>query len=91
MYQARVLGLVFAHETAHAMGLKAERAADAKAIEILWKSMLKPQNAAQAEVLLRGTTDLSDVVSVQLLDEDGAALGDPTPPAREPARSTCAH
>jgi hypothetical protein len=60
MYQARVLGLVFAHEVGHAMGLKAERPADARAIQLVWGSMLKPGNAAQGEVALRGTIDLFD-------------------------------
>ena len=58
MYQARVLGLVFAHELAHVAGLKAERPADAKAVETVWSSMLKPQDALQAKVLLEGTIDL---------------------------------
>ena len=58
MYQARVLGLVFAHELAHVAGLRAERPADAKAVRTIWSSMLKPQDALQAKVLLEGTIDL---------------------------------
>ncbi|MBL4847995.1 MAG: hypothetical protein JKY65_20965, partial [Planctomycetes bacterium] len=58
MYQARVLGLVFAHELAHVAGLKAERPADAEAVRTIWSSLLKPQDAAQAKVLLEGTIDL---------------------------------
>jgi hypothetical protein len=60
MYQARVLGLVFAHEVAHAGGIKAERVADARGVSLIWSSMLKPQNKAQAEVLLESTIALFD-------------------------------
>ncbi|RMG10111.1 MAG: hypothetical protein D6731_18095 [Planctomycetota bacterium] len=60
MYQARVLGLVFAHEIAHVLGLRAERPADARAVRLVWSSLLAPANAAQAEVALRGTIDLFD-------------------------------
>ncbi|HBP22895.1 MAG TPA: hypothetical protein DEA08_34610, partial [Planctomycetes bacterium] len=58
MYQARVLGLVFGHEVAHASGMKAERAADALGVRTVWSSLLKPQNQAQAEVALKSTIEL---------------------------------